>query len=57
MSSATRIHLVRHGTTLLNRANRYRGRLEALLGEQLPWRQVAGPERSPVRDARNPLAR
>jgi broad specificity phosphatase PhoE len=25
MSSSTRVHLVRHGTPLLNRANRYRG--------------------------------
>lgn len=40
MSSATRIHLVRHGTTLLNRANRYRGRRDVPLdagGWQDAW--------------------
>jgi alpha-ribazole phosphatase/probable phosphoglycerate mutase len=40
MSSTTRIHLVRHGTTLLNRANRYRGRRDVPLdagGWQDAW--------------------
>src|SRR6478735_12659897 len=30
---ATRIHLVRHGTTLLNRQNRYRGRRDVALDQ------------------------
>jgi broad specificity phosphatase PhoE len=40
MSDSTRIHLVRHGTTLLNRANRYRGRRDVPLdagGWQDAW--------------------
>ena len=40
MSDTTRIHLVRHGTTLLNRANRYRGRRDVPLdagGWQDAW--------------------
>lgn len=44
MSSTTRIHLVRHGTTLLNRANRYRGRRDVPLdagGWQDAWAAAA----------------
>jgi broad specificity phosphatase PhoE len=40
MPDLTRIHLVRHGTTLLNRANRYRGRRDVPLdagGWQDAW--------------------
>lgn len=44
MSNTTRIHLIRHGTTLLNRANRYRGRRDVPLdagGWQDAWSAAA----------------
>ncbi|MEA2608936.1 MAG: putative phosphatase [Chloroflexota bacterium] len=42
--AATRIYLVRHGTTLLNRQHRYRGRLDVPLDEggwQEAWKAAA----------------
>jgi broad specificity phosphatase PhoE len=44
MTDLTRVHLVRHGTTLLNRANRYRGRRDVPLdagGWQDAWAAAA----------------
>jgi broad specificity phosphatase PhoE len=38
---ATRVHLVRHGTTLLNRQNRYRGRIDVPLDER-GWQDAWG---------------
>lgn len=64
MSEPTRIYLVRHGTTLLNRQNRYRGRLDVPLdagGWQDAWSAAAELEgvgleeiySSPLRRARD----
>ena len=63
-SDITRIHLVRHGTTMLNRLNRYRGRRDVALdqgGWEDAWRAAnelehAGLEAiysSPLRRARD----
>lgn len=38
---ATRVYLVRHGTTLLNRQNRYRGRIDVPLDER-GWQDAWG---------------
>src|SRR5690242_9474201 len=59
-----RVHLVRHGTTLLNRQNRYRGRIDVPLdagGWQDAWTAAAelehagidGVYASPLRRARD----
>jgi broad specificity phosphatase PhoE len=64
MSEPTTIHLIRHGTTLLNRANRYRGRRDVPLdagGWQDAWSAAAELEHagltaiyaSPCRRARD----
>ena len=61
---ATRIHLVRHGTTMLNRLNRYRGRRDVALdqgGWEDAWRAAGQLESagltaiysSPLRRARD----
>jgi broad specificity phosphatase PhoE len=64
MPASTRIYLVRHGTTLLNRQNRYRGRIDVPLdagGWQDAWSAAAELEHagleeiysSPLRRARD----
>ncbi len=64
MSASTRIHLVRHGTTLLNRQSRYRGRRDVPLdagGWQDAWEaagqlggtDIAAVYASPLRRARD----
>jgi broad specificity phosphatase PhoE len=61
---ATRIHLVRHGTTLLNRQNRYRGRRDVALDQggwddawsaarELQHTPLAAIYSSPLRRARD----
>ena len=44
VSRPTRIHLIRHGTTLLNRENRYRGRRDVPL-DQGGWEDAWGAAR------------
>ena len=44
ISRPTRIHLIRHGTTLLNRENRYRGRRDVPL-DQGGWEDAWGAAR------------
>jgi broad specificity phosphatase PhoE len=47
----TRVHLVRHGTTMLNRSNRYRGRIDVPLdqgGWQDAWTAAEALRHEPV---------
>lgn len=64
MSGSTRVHLVRHGTTLLNRQSRYRGRRDVPLdaggwqdawdaAAQLSGVDIAAVYASPLRRARD----